>query len=916
MLQVCYMGSLLLSLLTGSLSVALVSLYRGSKAVLIIIACSCYLHSVIQLCQLFIPYFIYSIWSQSVLCFLQLLTLCCAIEFFHFWIRNMIPLTDSLHQHIMLAFESSLLFLLLINGLYLGSWIGSQEEFDQDQDLQDIESLGKEDPGNEDIPFVANNKFIPLKDSAQTLTPQLYNVQMGVSNTNALFNENDPNNITSILQNDPKIVNSTKINRDWMKTERSHSKSSEANSNASVIRHQLGSSRTQSLKKNNLNNKLRSLSSSSKKSSPTQSPLKGLKVFKFKSPKKFTFKQNKVHKENEIQLRDSQDKKSIGLNGKYLTRLSTISDLHKSFINLLGTSTSEDGLNNIQNSITNNNINKIKTQENQPSPIAYHHTSYIELSGQPLNEHQLQNVSPKLTQERIAIGRINNALLPPCLQSHDTNIDNNNNNLQDIVPTNSADAPSFLIPEMSESDGTSKNNIIIPPQETVLNDLNDLAQVPNLEFGTDKDFITPTENNKAFEYPPKISLDMWERNKVDFMRKASEQSQNSTLLSPFQFNLNPSQMQSISESPLLESKQHFSFPKKEISSEDDEFEHTDEDKLMTDNQLKNQAETDIQANKHERNISDTISELDKYLNDFEASSKDQSQILEESLQQENNSTTNILVSTSERISCEFTRTSTRHSPTKSLVSIISGGANGGVSGLGIHRQRSQNLTFGTPNHARANSQYSFPQNVNISTQSSPTKQRFKRIGKKLSLSNISDNMFSDSESKYNHSRNQSVEFTYINDLQNNRHSPSKSISVIPTNTMSSHIPHNSISKHRRDNEYAISETPKKKGDRRHSMAAVEKMIRSASSVFYKQSNVNIGMTPSEDATNEFVFKQPVMENLVEERKVSNQTSLGSDNIYPDIVMSEYDREKWNTMKDLNMIDNEGHLKDQAQETTI
>lgn len=907
------MGSLLLSLLTGSLSVALVTLYHGNKAVLIVITCACYLHTVIQLLQLFIPYFIYSAWVQGLFCLLQLATLGSTIEFFHYWIRNVVPLSNSLHSHIMLAFESSLLFLLLINGIHIGTWMGSQVELDQDQDLHDIESLGKEESEIDNVPYVANNKFVPMKDSAQTLTPQMYNVRMAMNNNNNFFSEDDPN---TILKNDANILSSTKITRDWMKNEVSHSKSNEPNSAASVIRHQLDGSRGQSLKRNNINNKIRSFSSSSvnsKKSSPTVSPLKSFQVFKFKSPKRFSLKQKKLHKENEMPLKDSQEQRSIGLNAKYLTRLSTISDLHKSFINLLGTATSEDGSNNTQNSIPNNNININKTREHRTSPFAYHHTSFIELSGQALNGEQFQNESPKLTQERIAVGRINNALLPPCLQSHNTNIANKNSqSFQDILTTNSTDTPSFLIPEVSENENDN-NTMNIPPQETLLNDLNDLSQVPNLGFGSDKEHITPTEKNKTFEYPPKISLDMWEKNKFDFMRKASEQSQNSTLLSPFQFNLNPNQMQSISESPLLESKQHFSFPNK--LSKDNEVEHTDEEKIISDDPIKIQPKAGVQAEKYIRNISDTISELDKYLNEYEASSRDQSQILEESLQQENTSTSNILTSTNKRLSCDITGTSTRHSPTKSIVSIISGGANGGVSGLGIHRQRSQNLTFGTPMHARGNSQYSFSQNANTSSQSSPTKQRFKRIGKKLSLSNISDNMFSDSESRYNHSRNQSVEFTYIRDLQNNRHSPSKSISVIPMNTTPSHVSHNSTSKHRTDSEYAPLETPKKKGERRHSMAAVNKMIRSASSVFYKQSNVSIGMSPPDDATNEFGFTQPMMENLAEERKVSNQTSLGSENVYPDIVTSEYDREKWNTMKDLNMIDNEGHLKGQ-QEVSI
>lgn len=907
------MGSLLLSLLTGSLAVALAALYRRSMAVLIIIACSCYLHCVCQLVQLFIiqankPVFTVAI--QVVLGLLQLITVGSAIEFFHFWISNIIPINDPIHQHMMLAFESSLLFLLLVNGLFLGICISSQEEYDSNQDLQDIHKVGKDIEAT-DVQFVPDDKFVPMKDSAQTLTPQMYNIQMAIDHSHYLFNDNNPEDIKSVLNQGKNIIGH---NREWITNSRTQSKSSETNSNLSVIKHRLdGNSRTGSLKKTNINQKLRSSSFTSKKSSPSQSPLKGLQVFKFKSPKKFSFTQNRIDKNNEIQLRESQEKKPIGLNAKYLARLSTISDLHKSFINLLGTSNnSEEAINNIPNSESSNNIiskNYNNHKENETSPIGFHHNSFMEVSGQPLNQDSLKHYSPKLTEERIAVERINNALLPPCLQTHDTraeHVNNNHNNKSDkdsdLIPTNSEDAPSFLIPEMSGEEASHVPPSIPLSKENPLAGLRDLSEVIDVNIASSEDYITPREDQKLFAYPPKISLDMWQNNRAAFMRKASEQSQNSQLMSPFKFNITTEQMQAINESPLLESKQHFNFPPQN---------NTEQGKTgKVENKIHDNHIPHLYTN--EREISDTISELDKYLNNDDASGRDESQILEESLQQENTSTNNIILSPSERISHEFSRITTRHSPTKSLVSIISGsGANAGGMNT-LYRQKSQNLAFGTPTHLRTNSQllqYSFPRDVNISTQSSPTKQKFKRIGKKLSLSNISDNMFSDTESKYNHSRNQSVEFTYIHDLQNKRHSPSKSISVIPMTHISSHISNNSVSRQRVDIGYVSTESPKKKGDRRHSTAAVEKMIRSASSLFYKQSNVDIDMSLANDNANEFIFKQPVMENLVEERKVSNQTTVGSDNIYPDMVMSEYDREKWNAMKDRDIIDDEGHFKE-------
>ena len=39
-----------------------------------------------------------------------------------------------------------------------------------------------------------------------------------------------------------------------------------------------------------------------------------------------------------------------------------------------------------------------------------------------------------------------------------------------------------------------------------------------------------------------------------------------------------------------------------------------------------------------------------------------------------------------------------------------------------------------------------------------------------------------------------------------------------------------------------------------------------------------------------------------------ERSKDSDNTYPDIVMGQYDKEKWNTMLNVNIIDANGNLK--------
>lgn len=923
MQEVYYLGSLLLSLLTGSIAVTLLSLYQGTKAVLIIIVCSCYVHTILQLLLLFFPWGHYYYLIKVLFSILQLVTVGSTIEFFHYWINNLGFSIDSLHRQLMLAFESSILFLMLVNGLFLGVWIKPQNEIiesDSKQNLNnDVEKVG-EVTENDDLLYVPSDKFVPLKDSAQTLTPQMFHIQMGANNNNILFDESNSNGLKIVLSSNKKS-NSDSMNMytNWAKNERLNSKTSETESNVSVIRHQLGISHSHTFKNSNLNKKLRSLSISSynsKKSSPSRSSLKKIQALKLKASKKFQLNPMKIKKENQTQRRRSQEKKSIGLNAKYMTRLSTISDLHKSFINILSSSNSDDGVNNKHASLSNNDImnqmkgkrysnNLANISNNEPynlSPSAYQHTSFIEVSGDILNGEQCQNISPKLTEERQAIGRINNALLPPCLQKYGSSC--NNSCKSSILPTQASGAPSFLIPEMSNDDKCSINDL----QDNVLNELNDLMQIPDLGYATDQDFITPSKGRKPFEYPPNISLDMWEKNKVDFMRKASENTQNSTLMSPFQFNMNIDKMQSISESPLLESKQKFTFPSKNkanIDVEDENYEIEIKDKQPISNLDKS-----TQRATHNRNISDTISELDKYLNDCEGSSKDQSQLLEDSLRQDTESVTHILSSTSERISHEFARSSFRHSPTKSLVSIISGGTSSGINNLSLNKQKSQNLSFSTPTHTKTPSQllqYSFPPNINnMSTHSSPNKHRFKRIGKKLSLSNISDTMLFETESENGHSRNQSVEFTYIHNLQNNRHFLSKSVSVIPTHSMASHTHHNSASRYLVDSVHSnISKS--KKNDRRHSMIAVEKMLRSASSMLYKHNNVAIEMAPISDTVEEQIHQPPPIEHSLEERKISNQTSLGSENIYPDIVMSEYDREKWNTMKNLNIIDDEGHL---------
>lgn len=123
-------------------------------------------------------------------------------------------------------------------------------------------------------------------------------------------------------------------------------------------------------------------------------------------------------------------------------------------------------------------------------------------------------------------------------------------------------------------------------------------------------------------------------------------------------------------------------------------------------------------------------------------------------------------------------------------------------------------------------------------------------------------------------KNQSIDFSYVRTLQSS-HSPTKSNS----------------GNSRRD---SIN------NGRPHSVAN-ERALRTASTLFYLQQN---------NATCTLDAKEPVLEAPQSIRSLSSgsgQESTGSGAGYPEVVFSEYDREKWNVLRNLHQI---------APETTI
>lgn len=227
---------------------------------------------------------------------------------------------------------------------------------------------------------------------------------------------------------------------------------------------------------------------------------------------------------------------------RYVTRLSTIQDNSRSFLNVLSNSQCAEE--------TRKSLNSISLPENESKSVV-----------------DLDN--SMLLMEKHAIDRINSALLPPSLRNNDTNkksLNDNfkNNTLADIAVSN-----------------TNCDTLLV-------NDLQDIPQIPTW----DENHEIPVANNNFLR---STSLKEWKSNGAQLLENERKLSASTSQLLPgFNFYANAQ----------LQTKSEFSFPgtaKKSIPRHDMlENEHGDTvselDVLFTENAIqfqKNEDETDI-----------------------------------------------------------------------------------------------------------------------------------------------------------------------------------------------------------------------------------------------------------------------------------------------------------------------------------
>ncbi|CAI4043717.1 hypothetical protein SKDZ_10G1620 [Saccharomyces kudriavzevii ZP591] len=784
-------GSALLSITTGAIAIALLCKFHHTEAVLIVIICSTLLYGIPSLISfitetVFAPSRFRIGYFYNALNFaFPLITLGCTVNYFHSTLREPASVQNGPHTTCITALDSLLIFTLFINGIQLGAFLKDINMNHVGNSSYNINS----DQYDKEENTVESDRFVPLKNSSQTLTPDLESLNGGSNNMHSvawMINE---------LSTDPN-------------THATKTMASEENSNSSVLRHNLGP-----------------ITSKKCLEKPSHSHFSKLKKYNsfFLGPIESKYKKNikqtaKVPKENKSNRRNSQ----------YVSRLSTISDISKSFLNFLALSEKSGIPSSTAKTPSEGRVSIIINETNNASKCkASHHSHDIE--------------SPNLKLEREAIGRINSALLPACLRVTDRII-----SPQQSIENEELYQATSLIPQMENEDDFHVQDILM------INELQDIPQVPRLASDIEGGF--EREYTKHIDLPAHVTLEMWERDQENILRKVTTNLDDSTLLPPFRFT-SKSDMDPGSSADLeveLHAQNNFSFPFKK-------------------HQL--QVAASDQLSQQEFKTSDTISELDEYLHDASIQEENASHLIEDSLNQNNISSTTI-----DNVSKDMARFSTRHSPTKSIISMISG------SGSVKHQHSHSTLNNFLTGHSRNNSQINqFLQgsssNVisNTSPHSSPTKSLKRRFGKKLSLSNISDTVSSyennptDSTNySFGHDRkkHQSIDFSYVRTLQSS-HSPTKSTS--------GNSRRDSVNNGR---PYGVSN---------------ERALRTTSTLFYLQQNNATCTLNAEDA----VLEAPQSTRSLSSS--SEQESAGSGAGYPEVVFSEYDREKWNVLRNLKQL---------------
>ncbi|SCU87499.1 LAFA_0E07096g1_1 [Lachancea sp. 'fantastica'] len=604
---------------------------------------------------------------------LQLLSLGSAIAYVKILLEKL-PTSSlsSVEMHLAVAHISVLLAAMLANSLAVdldfGS-AGSNKHISNDLENGPDESRDEElDSNHLEISGQSQGKqkTVSMKNSAQTLTPDLENAAAMIAQQN------------------------------WMNNYPSTYSSSENTSTHSVVKHAV---ELQASQMHDATSTVDVPSASGSIKTPKKSKMD---VFSLMRSKSKLFKSPKVSEpleENKL---------------RYVTRLSTIHDSSKSLINVA-----------------------LNSQNFDASSKSVH-SSYLFADTQ--KRPQLDEAA--LSMEKLAINRINNALLPPSLQGYEQNRSTAIELGYEKTPTTQIAPKAY---DLTPPSSSTEDDIVDVLGE---NDLEDIPKIPDQYLQTDR----PQTYHQSAALLHSVSLPEWQLNRSKLMH-------NERLIGQNTLELGPSLELKASTSDKLLASQGFSFPqvKPKLSFED--F--------------------------YERESGDAVSELDVFLKneDFEGDKSDtKAQMMSDVLRQED------LMISPKRLSKISNFNAGPHSPTKSVTSMFSNSASGSMKnplkfGSVFTNAGNSNIP-NQPSHSRSSSQVtsclhstSNLNTINYSTQSSPTKSgRLRRMSKKMSLSNISFR-HENEDNVYGHERNNSVDFSYLYTLQN-KHSPSKSLSSI------------------------------------------------------------------------------------------------------------------------------------------
>ncbi|EDO17208.1 hypothetical protein Kpol_1035p21 [Vanderwaltozyma polyspora DSM 70294] len=795
----------------GSLSITLSVKFSENRAVLIIVACSTLLYGFLNLSHMifrngnmngFHHYY------KVVCLLLQALTFGSAVQYYKG------SLVDSnitnIHKHIIVAFNSTLLLSLFVNGWSMG--INVSNDYKEEASIDTSIDVKIPIDSNETYKS-SEKKTVPVKHSSQTLTPDM-----------DIYNGHFQNY-------------SNEIHEDWVNQEPNDVTVSGAVTFPSVIRHRIDSFQASNNahhqqhmeEKTKKKIKFKIFNSKSDKLTPVISSFKA---------KKFSFEKSKrsqIHKTNNENLKK--------FNSKYITRLSIISDFQKSITN-----NNEESTGQLQDEIFDH------LQNERSLSMALESLHQIKDNNEVTDQKHVKPSSSRLEIEKNAIERINSALLPPILSPSET--------------------PKILQPAFQLSEGDNIPLADISPIRhdqmeplTRINtdlmeahDLESIPQIPTVEENTPEEYL----NNDNL--PQTVTLDVWNNTKEDILKRGEKIQ---SAITEKQNSLEQSNLEYLGNtlaSP-LESSSDFSFPFNEKKL------HLESKPRLI------------------REPSDDISLLEEYFNDVSLREDNiEDQLFENGFNQSHSNSMII----HDRASKELSRIDSRHSPTKSIVSIIS------ATNSHNRHKSPHNFTniLANATHMRANSHLS---NFNTSFDnsscvnsppSSPTRSiKLKNLGKRLSTSNISDtfiptfntelhsNQYSDSFFSLNHSkrRGKSIDFSYVHNLQN-KSSPPKS-NIIRTSSLNG--------------------SPKQQ--KRSKSFVMDKALKGTNSLFTLQPN----------STRDFTFTSTIMEQTstapVSPRASSSGSSLlslGSETEYPEAIVSEYDHERWNTLLSLQMATNQ------------